>query len=149
LADPRSEVIERFGVLNTAATGFTKGMAHPGFVYIGPDKKIREVFFEKQYAARFTANSVLAKLFPELTESDLRTLAAPHLELQLGQSDAVAGPGSRVTLTVNIALAPGVHVYAPGAKGYKPITLEIEPAPEFSLRPAKYPEAKVLFLQAI
>jgi hypothetical protein len=97
LADTKSELIQRFGVLNTTATGFTKGMAYPGFIYIGPDKQIRETFFEKQYGARYTANNVLTKLFPELAEFDLRTLAADHLQLQLGQSatqDACVRPVS-------------------------------------------------------
>jgi peroxiredoxin len=34
LADPKSEIIRSFGVLNTEAKGMTKGMAYPGFFYI-------------------------------------------------------------------------------------------------------------------
>ena len=34
LADPNSEIIRTFNVLNTAAKGMTKGMALPGFFYI-------------------------------------------------------------------------------------------------------------------
>lgn len=149
LADPNSELIQRFGVLNTTATGFTKGMAYPGFMYIGPDRQIRETFFEKQYAARYTANNILTKLFPELAESDLRTLSAPHLQLQLGQSDVVVGPGSRVTLTLEVTPPANIHVYAPGVRGYKPIALQIERIPEINLRPTQYPKSKVLFLPAI
>jgi hypothetical protein len=149
LADPKSEIIQRFGVLNTTATGFAKGMAYPGFIYIGPDKQIRETFFEKQYAARYTANNVLTRLFPELAEFDLRTLAADHLQLQLGQSDVVAGPGSRVTLTLEITLPPNVHVYAPSVHGYKPISLAMEQIAEVTIRSPQYPESKVLYLPAI
>jgi hypothetical protein len=149
LADPQSELIQRFGVFNTTATGFTKGMAYPGFIYIGPDQQIRETFFEKQYAARYTANNVLARLFPELAESDLRTLAADHLQLQLGQSDVVVGPGSRVTLTLEITLPPSVHVYAPSVHGYKPISLTMEQIAEVNIRSPQYPESKVLYLPAI
>jgi hypothetical protein len=149
LADTKSELIQRFGVLNTTATGFTKGMAYPGFVYIGPDKQIRETFFEKQYAARYTANNVLTRLFPELAEFDLRTLAADHLQLQLGQSDVVVGPGSRVTLTLEIVLPPNVHVYAPSVRGYKPISLAMEQIAEVNIRSPQYPESKVLYLPAI
>jgi hypothetical protein len=42
-----------------------------------------------------------------------------------------------------------VHVYAPGTKGYKPIKLVIDPVPEFSLKKANYPAAKILYLPAI
>ena len=34
LADPNSQVIRSFDVLNAEAKGMTKGMAHPGFFYI-------------------------------------------------------------------------------------------------------------------
>jgi hypothetical protein len=149
LADPKSVLIERFGVLNSTATGLTKGMAYPGFIYIGPDRRVRETFFEKQYAARYTANSILAKILPELAEFDLRTLSAEHLNLRLGQSDVVVGPGSRVTLTLDITLPPKMHVYAPSAHGYKPISLVLEKIPEINLRPPQYPESKVLYLPAI
>jgi peroxiredoxin len=37
LADPQSEIIRQYGVLNEQATGFTKGMAVPGYFYISPD----------------------------------------------------------------------------------------------------------------
>ena len=149
LADPKSEIIRRFGVLNPAATEFTKGMAFPGFIYAGPDGRIRDTFFEKQYGARYTANNIISKLFPELAETDTRTLSAPHLQLGLSQSDLIVGPGSRVTLTVEVTLPADIHVYAPGAKGYKPVELRIDQAPEVSTRPARFPASKVLYLPAI
>jgi len=36
-------------VLNTEATGFTKGMAHPGYFYVTPDGAMKEKFFETAY----------------------------------------------------------------------------------------------------
>ncbi len=41
------------------------------------------------------------------------------------------------------------HVYAPGAEGYKPIALVIDPIPEVQLKPALYPQSKTLFLPVI
>jgi hypothetical protein len=40
-------------------------------------------------------------------------------------------------------------VYAPGTKGYKTIKLAIEPLPDFELKQASYPAAKILYLPAI
>jgi hypothetical protein len=37
----------------------------------------------------------------------------------------------------------------PGTKGYKPIELVIEPAPNLEFRPAAYPESKILYMPAI
>lgn len=149
LADPQSTLIKRFGVLNREATDFMKGMAFPGYVYISSDARIRQTFFEQNYKERYTANNVIAKLFPELAEADIRTLAAPHVSLRLVQSDSIVGPGSRVTLTVEMMLPKGVHVYAPGAQGYKPIVLRLDASPEFKPSDVRYPKPRILFLPAI
>lgn len=63
LADPQSAIIKRFGVLNPDATDFMKGMAFPGYIYIAPDGRIQQTFFERNYRERYTANNVIATLF--------------------------------------------------------------------------------------
>jgi alkyl hydroperoxide reductase subunit AhpC len=45
IADPKSEIIRSYGVLNTEATGFTKGMARPGYFYVTPNGTVKEKFF--------------------------------------------------------------------------------------------------------
>jgi hypothetical protein len=74
---------------------------------------------------------------------------APHLKVALEQSDRVGIPGSRITVTTEVQLPPDVHVYAPGTKGYKPVSLVIDPMPELQILPAVYPRAEVLFMPAI
>jgi hypothetical protein len=149
LADPKSGIIRSFGVLNTEAKGMTKGMAYPGFFYIDENGVIREKYFESKYANRFTANNVIEKLYPELTEEVTQNVEAPHLRLTLAQSDRIVAPGSRVTFAAEIDLPPGVHVYSPGVKGYKPIQLALQPHSEIELSVATYPSPKVLYLEAI
>jgi hypothetical protein len=149
LSDAGSAIITKFGVLNQTATGRGQGMAHPGFFYVDRQGVVKEKFFETAYTDRFTAGNLITKLFPELVAAEARRVEAPHLELRLRQSDRTVGPGSRVSLVVEITLPADVHVYAPGVKGYQPIRLELEPSEEFSLRPSQYPSSKVLFLPAI
>ena len=149
LADPQSEIIRKYGVLNPEAKGMQQGMAFPGFFYLDANGKIKEKFFETAYTDRYTANNVIAKLFPELTEQVGRKVDAPHIALSLEQSDQIAVPGSRVTLKAEVALGKDLHVYAPGVKGYIPIELKLEPPPEVKLDQAYYPQSKVLFLRAI
>src|SRR5262250_910880 len=149
LADPDSKVIRSFNVLNAEAKGMNKGMAHPGFFYIVGDGVIREKYFEAKYTNRFTASSVIAKLFPELTQEVSQSLEAPHLRLTLSQSDRTVVPGSRLTLIVDVELPPGVHVYSPGVKGYKPIQLVLHPSGGIEPAPSIYPGSKILYLQAI
>lgn len=149
IADPKSEIIRHYGVLDAEATGMTKGMTHPGYFFIAPDGAIKEKFFETAYTDRYTASNLILKLFPELVEDNGRAVAAPHLKLVLFQSDEVVGPGSRLTIAAQIGLPPDTHVYAPGVKGYKAIQLTIDASPDFRLLPTRYPESKTLFLPAI
>ncbi len=127
----------------------TKGMALPGYFFIDTSGMIREKYFEVKYTDRFTANNVLTKMFPELAEGVAQKVQAPHISLELHQSDQTVVPGSRVNLAAWIELPAGVHVYAPGVTGYKPIQLEINPSPEIQLIPPVYPAAKILYLPAI
>jgi peroxiredoxin len=149
LSDPDSKIIRMYQVLNSEAVGPNAGMARPGYFFIDPEGMIREKFFEAKYRERLTGNTVLSKLFPELGEEVSDTVEAPHLQLSVGQSDRVAVPGNLVTLTAEVRLPPDVHVYAPGTKGYKTVKLVIDPLPDFEIRQANYPSAKILYLPAI
>jgi peroxiredoxin len=149
LSDPDSKIIRMYRVLNAEAIGPNAGMARPGYFFIDTEGMIREKFFEAKYRERLTGNTVLSKLFPELGEEVTGTVEAPHLQLSVGQSDRLAVPGNLVTLTAEVRLPPDVHVYAPGTKGYKTVKLSIDPLPDFELRQASYPSAKILYLPAI
>lgn len=149
LADPKSQIIREYGVLNPKAEGFTHGMAFPGYFFIAPDGKVKEKFFETAYTDRDTANNMLLKLFPQLVEGTGREVTAPYIKVMLRQSDKTVVPGSRFTLMVDVELPKDTHVYAPGVKGYKPIRLEMDESPEFHLLNVQYPQAKILFLPVI
>jgi peroxiredoxin len=149
LSDPDSKIIRMYQVLNSEATGPNQGMSRPGYFFIDTGGVIREKFFEAKYRERLTGNGVLSKLFPELGEEVSDAVEAPHLQLAVGQSDRIGVPGNLVTLTAEIKLPADVHVYAPGTTGYKPIRLVIDPLPDFELRQASYPRAKILYLPAI
>jgi hypothetical protein len=149
LADPDSQIISEYGVLDDGAKGFTKGMAHPGYFYVTPDGKVSEEFFESAYTDRYTGNNIILKLFPDLVEGSGRQVAAPHFGLSLSQSDRLVIPGSRITVAAEITLPSGTHVYAPGVSGYKPIQLVLDPSPDLKLSDVRYPKPVTLYLPAI
>lgn len=151
LADLDSQVIRAYGVLNSQATGRDQGMALPGYFFIDTNGVIREKFFEarENYQERYSANSVIAKLFPELATQVSQNVAAPHIQLALAQSDGIGAPGSQISLSAEVKLPAGVHVYAPGAQGYRVTELKIQPSPDFALAESSYPKAKSLYLAAI
>lgn len=149
LADPDSKIIAAYDVLNREATGMQKGFARPGYFFIDAQGIIRERFFDPRYRERLTGNSMVSKLFPELSEEVTETLEAPHLQVALEQSDLTGVPGTRVTLAAEVRLPADVHVYAPGTNGYKPVRLVIDPTAQLEFKPASYPEPKILYLPAI
>lgn len=126
-----------------------KGFARPGYFFIDSKGVVREKFFEAKYRERLTGNSIVAKLFPELGQEVTETVETPHLQLALEQSDRTGVPGTRITLAAEVRLPADMHVYAPGAQGYKPIKLVIDPMPEVEFKPTVYPQSKTLFLPAI
>jgi peroxiredoxin len=149
LADPQSEIIRKYGLLNPEAKGMQQGMAFPGYFYVDSSGRIKEKFFETAYTDRYTANNVIAKLFPELTEQLARKVEAAHIGVTLQQSDQITVPGSHVALIAEVSLGQDLHVYAPGVKGYIPIELKLEPAEEMKFDQSTYPQSKILFLEAI
>jgi cytochrome c biogenesis DsbD-like protein/AhpC/TSA family protein len=149
LADPDSKIIKAYGVFNAEAAGMQKGFARPGYFFIDANGIIREKFFEAKYRERLTGNSIISKLFPELAQEVTETVEAPHLQLALEQSDPTGVPGTRITLVAEVRLPADVHVYAPGAQGYKPIRLVIDPIQALEFKSAVYPASKTLYLPAI
>jgi hypothetical protein len=149
LADPDSKIIRAFQVLNTEAVGQFKGMARPGFFFVDAKGVIREKFFEAKYRDRLSGNNVISKLFPELGEEVSSTVAAPHLQVAVEQSDRTGVPGSRIILIAEVRLPRDVHVYAPGTKGYKTVDLAMSSPTGLVLTPAIYPRAKALYMPAI
>ncbi len=149
LGDPDSKIIKAYGVLNPEATGMQKGFARPGYFFIDAKGVIREKFFEAKYRERITGNNIISKLFPELGQEVIETVEAPNLQVALEQSDRVGVPGTRLTVAVRVTLPTDVHVYAPGAQGYKPIKLVLDPVPQLELKPPVFPESKILYMPAI
>jgi hypothetical protein len=155
LSDSESATIRAFRMLDPDNTEGNvpkygaKNVAYPGWFVIDPKGVIRDRFIDGNWNDRFSANSVVARLFPELMEIRGERREAPHLTAEALQSDRVASPGSRLTLAVEVTLPKGVHVYAPGAAGYKSVELELTPGIEFTTRPVAYPPSKVMHLEAI
>ena len=124
-------------------------MARPGFFFIDTHGLIREKFFEARYRERLSGNNLIAKLFPELGEEVTDYIEAPHIQLAVTQSDRIAFPANRITLTAEVRLPSDVHVYAPGTKGYKPASLTLEPVPGAQVKSSVYSRSKILNLPAI
>jgi hypothetical protein len=66
-----------------------------------------------------------------------------HLKLTTYPGDAAVAPGDRTSLVIEIQPGAGMHVYAPGADGYKVIALTVAPQPFVRVVPLQYPASQI------
>jgi AhpC/TSA family/Disulphide bond corrector protein DsbC len=151
LSDPESKIIRAFGILNEQFQPgqVPFGVPYPGTYIIDERGIVRDKFFETDYTERYTAASILVHHFGAGGAAKTE-VATRHLKLISSMSDAVAWPGSRITLELALELKSGMHVYAPGVEGgYIPIDWLIAESRSWRALPATYPEPNMLNLPAI
>ncbi len=61
----------------------------------------------------------------------------------------VVHAGERVALMLDVTLRPGMHVYAPGAEGYIPVSWKLKDSNLFTAHDVVMPEAKTIYLPVI
>jgi len=72
-----------------------------------------------------------------------------HLAVITSASPETGAPGKRVSLAVDVAPKPKMHVYSPGQEGYIAITLTLVPDPAFTAAKAKYPAGEKIYMPVL
>jgi hypothetical protein len=72
-----------------------------------------------------------------------------HLKVTTYPGDAAVAPGRRTTLVLEIQPGDGMHVYAPGADGYKVIALALTPQPFVRVVPLEYPASEIYYFKPL
>jgi DsbC/DsbD-like thiol-disulfide interchange protein len=169
LSDAGSATIRRYGILNPLPelalasaddpalkaelqryvsavgppSGRMAGMAFPGTFVVDRQGRVTSRFFEESYVERNTIASVMLKLGTAGTPVNALKLATPHLDAMAFPSDADVVVGNRITIALDVTPKPGMHVYAPGATGYRVITLTIAEQPAIRVLPIQYPPSEM------
>jgi peroxiredoxin len=176
LSDAGSAVIKKFGILNPVAEwalGPEKddptvqaevqkyvsvvrpnagmvGMAFPGTFILDTQGRVKQRFFEDLYFERNTVSNLLIKLGNKSDAVVTGTLiSTAHLEIATYPSIAQIAPGDRFSVALEIEPHSKIHVYAPGAKGYRVISLTVEPNPQVRVLPAQYPASEIYFFKPL
>ena len=168
LSDVGSETIRRYGILNTVATeavgpnatdpAVTEdvrkyvsvvganarmvGMAFPGTFILDRGGRVESRFFEESYIERNTSSSLLMRLGAKQLVPGMQ-LSTTHLDVKTYPSEAAIAPGNRFSLAVEVMPKPHIHVYAPGASGYRVIGVSITPQPFVRILPLAYPKSEM------
>jgi hypothetical protein len=67
-----------------------------------------------------------------------------HLTMAVSSHTVGVAPGTRVSLTLDVTPKPTMHVYAPGQKGFVPISLTIQADPEITTGAVQFPKGEKL-----
>lgn len=150
LSDTGSATIRRWGLLNAEATGRDVGIPHPGTFVIDRQGRIATRAFEQNYRERATATAIAASVQQSRASSsarpkpgvNARVVQGKQLVVTTSQSDAVAAPGTKLSLYVDIDPKPKMHVYSPEqGEGYIPITIRFPDEQPFKVHDTVYPKA--------
>lgn len=151
LSDPDSEIIKRFGVLNTSVAKDHQfyGIPNPGEYLVNPDRTVRSKYFEESYRDRFTGGQILVTELGGEAGAARKLIETDHLIASTWASDAVVRGGNRLALGIDITLKPKMHVYAPGVEGYLAIDWSMLHQEGVEAFPVRYPESQRLEMPAI
>ena len=151
LSDPGSRTIRNYGILNTTVDekSTSYGIPFPGTFVTNRQGVVTARFFEEAYQERNTISTILLKLGRDGAAATANRITTDHLEMTTYATDEVVAPGSLFSIVLNITPRERIHVYAPGADGYKIITLNLEQHPLLTTRALQYPPSEIYFFKPL
>ena len=152
LSDADSKIIRAFGILNESVPRETAqyGIPYPGTYIVNRAGRVTEKYFEDDYTQRYMSAEVLVRKFGEAAATAHSTVEAKHLGLSASASNERVRAGQRISLVLDVELAPRLHVYAPGVGGdYIPIAWSMKESPAILVKDVAFPRSKKVRLAAI
>lgn len=144
LSDEGSQVIRAFGILNTNIPEDHEryGVPYPGVYAVGQDGLVVDKSFIANHRIRESVNDLLHESFrvADLERGAAQVVTTPHLTARAYFTSPTIRKGQLTTLTVEISLADGLHVYGrPLPDGYIPVELTLDENEALSLSQVVYP----------
>jgi hypothetical protein len=143
LDDPVLAADVRLHVTQNAVNERVRGVPYPGTFMLDRQGRVTARFFEDFFRERNTVSSMMLKLGTGRPSVEGTQASTDHLDLKTYPSDAAVALGNRFSLVVDITPHKGMHVYAPGATGYRVIALKIAPQSFVRVLPAQYPASEI------
>jgi hypothetical protein len=137
LSDPQSAVIRQLNAVNpwtfdSAALG--------GTVMADEHGVVRAKFFEEEPRERRSLASIL--LLQGEPPEGAREVRTDQFSVRTSASSLSAAPQQRITLVLDFVVAPGHHVYAPGAHRYRALGLRLKADELVRPHETTYPPAR-------
>jgi hypothetical protein len=125
------------------------GIAFPGTFILDRQGRVTARYFEDFYIERNTISSIMMRLNDRVAPVAGTKVSTAHLDITTYPSDLAVAPGNRFSIAFDVLPHNGIHVYAPGAKGYRVISFTIEQQPFVRALPLKYPASQVYFFRPL
>ena len=164
LSDIDSEVIKKFGILNTLITeddaemdrqtkrGYY-GMPFPGVYVTDEDGVVTEKFFFRHYAARASAGSIMNSALGKVLmskESPRESMRNDQIKITAFLVDDSLKFEYRSLINVRLELAEGLHVYGGDLpEGFFSTTASIDETKGLRIGDAAYPETMPMRFDAL
>jgi hypothetical protein len=144
IADAGSVIIKKYGLLNETVDPKSRsyGIPHPGTFVVDRKGVVRSRFFEDAYQERYTAATILSTLGTGVAGSPM-TANTAHVTVTASISDAIAAPGQRLAIVINVSPRQGMHLYAPGKHDYQVVQLSLDPQPWLRAHGTIYPASEI------
>jgi hypothetical protein len=139
LSDPGSVVIRRYNILNAQAEGRTAGIPHPGTFVIDTKRRVVSRSFEAAYQERASVTSIVPG---EISGRAGTRVETPHVIVTASTSDDLVAPGTRFSLTLDVAPKAKMHVYSPDQTTYIPVALNMTPTDLVRVHPPVFPASE-------
>lgn len=174
LSDEGSPTIRKYGILNTVveealgpnrdnpavaadvrkyiagnANERMRGIPFPGTFIVDRQGRVTSRLFEEYYSERSTTANILRRLEGAAGQVAGSRVSTPHLSLVTYPTDAAVAPGNRFGLVLEVTPRRGIHVYAPGASGYRVISLKLAPTPGVRALPLSYPPSEMYHFEPL
>jgi AhpC/TSA family/Disulphide bond corrector protein DsbC len=113
LSDPGSAVIRKFGILNTNIPegNMFYGIPFPGDYVLAANGTVKDKYFLPNYQTRPTASGILLAYFNVVGDQASVSIGAEDVQAKISLSSTQAAPGQELGVAVDIAIAPGWHIY--------------------------------------
>ena len=125
------------------------GMSFPGTFILDRQGRVTSRYFEDFYVERNTVSSIMMRLGGKAGDVRGTKVSTGQLDVTTYPSDSAIAPGNRLSIALDVTPHAGMHVYAPGAKNYRIIAVNITPQPFIRVLPIKYPTSEVYFFKPL
>jgi hypothetical protein len=151
LSDIDSKTIRALGIVNDSVPNDDPlfGISYACLFLLDANGVIVAKYFEGDHRQTYTLADIVNRNFGGAFTSQKTEVDRQNLKLVATASHSIVTVGKRVALTLDVKLKPDVHIYAPGAEGYIPISWKIKESAAMAAQEVHYPAAEKFYLKAI